>query len=126
MQTFSLLNPGTNPKGANNFNCKVKPGQLPLILLAGTGEDAFKVWADYAPRFAQLGYCVFTPNLNTATFSESQTYTGDIIGSAEAFSKFVQLVLRATGAPRWTSSATPRVRADYPSPTSSGLTATNT
>lgn len=99
-QTFSLLHPGTNPKGANNFNCKVKPGQLPLILLAGTGEDAFKVWADYAPRFAQLGYCVFAPNLNTATFSDALTYTGDIIGSAEAFGNFVQLVLRTTGAPK--------------------------
>ncbi|MFY9190443.1 MAG: alpha/beta fold hydrolase [Lawsonella sp.] len=97
-QTFSLKNPGTNPKGANDFNCKPKPGQLPLILLSGTGEDAFKVWADYSPRFKELGYCVFAPNLNTASFSESQTYTGDIIGSAEAFGKFVQMVLKATGA----------------------------
>lgn len=99
-QSFSLKNPGTNPKGANDFKCKPKPGQLPLILLSGTGEDAFKVWADWSPRFKAAGYCVFAPNLNTATFNDSFTYTGDIIGSAEAFGKFVQLVLRATGAPK--------------------------
>lgn len=95
---YSIFNPGTNPQGANDFSCTPKPGQLPLILLAGTGEDAYKVWGEWAPKFKALGYCVFTPNLNNADGAESQVFTGDIIGSAEAFATYVQMVLKATGA----------------------------
>ena len=61
---YALAHPGTNPQGANNFSCKPREGQNPVVLLPGTNSDAYASWSMYAPKLTKLGYCVFSPNFN--------------------------------------------------------------
>ena len=46
---YALAHPGTNPQGANNFSCKPREGQNPVVLLPGTNSDAYASWSMYAP-----------------------------------------------------------------------------
>lgn len=97
---YALAHPGTNPQGANNFSCKPREGQNPVVLLPGTNSDAYASWSMYAPKLTKLGYCVFSPNFNGLKLLPSFAYTGDIRVSAKAVSGFVDRVLTATESKR--------------------------
>ncbi|MFT3716324.1 MAG: alpha/beta fold hydrolase [Gordonia sp. (in: high G+C Gram-positive bacteria)] len=55
------------PQGANDFHCKPKAGQNPVVLVHGTYENAYNSWANFAPALKKAGYCVFTPDYGKAT-----------------------------------------------------------
>ena len=44
---YSTAHPGTNPPGANDFSCKPRKGQNPVVLLPGTNSDAYASWSMY-------------------------------------------------------------------------------
>lgn len=99
---------GTQPRGSNDFGCRPKAGQSPIVLVPGTGEDAFATWSFYSPHLAAAGYCVFTFNYNpsvnavTGETNDSQPFSGDIRQSAAFLGTFVDRVLASTGANRVT------------------------
>ena len=105
---YDHKNPGRTPEGANNFNCKPKvKGALPIVLVPGTGESAYATWAYYAPELTRRGYCVYTFNYGPALatvgnkFAQaSLPFEGDLHASAKALGKFVNMVLKRTGAPK--------------------------
>ncbi|WCC79480.1 alpha/beta fold hydrolase [Cutibacterium equinum] len=94
---YSLAHPGTNPQGANDFGCKPREGDNPVVLLPGTNSDAYASWSMYSPKLTKLGYCVFSPNFNGLKALPNFAYTGDIRVSAKAVAGFVDRILEATG-----------------------------
>ncbi|MDY5584251.1 MAG: alpha/beta fold hydrolase [Arcanobacterium sp.] len=99
-QTLANQKPGLNPLGANNFSCKPKPGQNPIILIPGTSGTAYGTWAFMAPHLTQAGFCVYSFNYNVAMNPrrEAMAFTGDIRQSAAFLAGFVDRVRAATGA----------------------------
>ena len=95
---YSTAHPGTNPPGANDFSCKPKKGQNPVVLLPGTNSDAYASWSMYTPQLRARGFCAFTANFNGLPWLSSFAYTGDIRTTAKATSIFIDRVLRETGA----------------------------
>ena len=59
-RSYSEKHLGVAPRGVNDFSCKVKPGDRPVILIPGTGGNAFATWSFYGPHLAHEGYCVYT------------------------------------------------------------------
>ncbi len=94
------ITPGMWPRGANDFSCKPKKGQNPIVLIPGTIEDAFSAWSFYSPHLRNAGYCVYTFNYNPSTnpTNDSTSFAGDIRQSAAFMAGFVDRVLKATGA----------------------------
>lgn len=107
-RTYATAHLGSTPGGANDFSCRPKAGQRPIVLIPGTGEDAFSTWAMYAPQLAASGYCVFTFNYNpqisalTGKTMDDWPFTGDIRSSAAFMAGFVDRVLAATGSDKVT------------------------
>ncbi|MEA5649719.1 triacylglycerol lipase, partial [Cutibacterium granulosum] len=96
--SYATSHPGTNPPGANNFSCKPKKGQNPVVLLPGTNSDGYVSWSMYTPQLRARGYCPFVANFNGLPWLSSFAYTGDIRTTAKATSIFIDRVLRETGA----------------------------
>lgn len=98
----SQLYPGSKPQGVNDFTCKPAPGTRPVVLVPGTGEDAFATWSMYGPRLKQAGLCVYTFNYNAMTgpLQEAKPFSGHIRSSAAFMAGFVDKVLASTGADR--------------------------
>lgn len=105
---YATKNWGATPRGANNFSCKPKPGQFPVVLIPGTGNDAFTAWSFYSPRLSAAGFCVFTFNYNpavdpkTGATLDDLSFSGDINASAAFLGTFVDKVLAATGSSKVT------------------------
>ncbi|GEE01409.1 lipase [Gordonia spumicola] len=59
---YAQVHPNSAPPGANDFGCKPKAGENPVVLVHGTYEDAYDNWAAVAPELAASGRCVFAPN----------------------------------------------------------------
>ncbi|MCI6574037.1 MAG: alpha/beta fold hydrolase [Actinomycetaceae bacterium] len=98
-QIVSGRTAGLNPLGANDFDCKPNAGTNPVVLIPGTGNDAYTAWAFFSPRLKQAGYCVYTFNYNPSTNPQKDTasFMGDIRQSAAFMAGFVDRVLAATG-----------------------------
>ncbi len=106
-RAYAGVNWGATPAGANDFSCKPKAGQSPIVLVPGTGEDAFATWSFYAPQLASLGYCVYTFNYNPSLSMsgrphDDQPFSGEIRSSAAFLATFVDRVLASTGAEKVT------------------------
>ncbi|WP_130866020.1 esterase/lipase family protein [Acidipropionibacterium timonense] len=100
--SYSHQHPGANPRGANDFTCRPTPGTRPVVLVPGTGEDAFATWSYYAPMLHDAGLCVFTFNYNIMTSPDREwaATTGDIRSTAAFLAHFVDKVRTATGSDR--------------------------
>ncbi|MBM7825746.1 triacylglycerol esterase/lipase EstA (alpha/beta hydrolase family) [Arcanobacterium pluranimalium] len=98
-QMISKQTPGLNPLGANDFTCKPTPGTNPVLLIPGTGNDAYTAWAFFSPRLKQAGYCVYTFNYNPSTNPQNDvaSFMGDIKQSAAFMAGFIDRVLASTG-----------------------------
>ena len=98
-RSYSEKHLGVAPRGVNDFSCKVKPGDRPVILIPGTGGNAFATWSFYGPHLAHEGYCVytFTTNVPVGILDEGWGFTGDVRASAQALGVFVDRVRKATG-----------------------------
>lgn len=103
---YSVVNPTVAPPGANDFRCKPKEGQNPVILLHGTFENGYNSWASFSPALKKAGYCVFAPYYGRTSFLDrggmgvilpSITGTGDIARSATQVGKYIERVRKATG-----------------------------
>ncbi|ALG86977.1 esterase/lipase family protein [Gordonia phthalatica] len=101
------LNPRIAPSGANDWNCKPKSGQNPVVLLHGTWENAYDNWAALAPVLKKAGYCVFAPNygrtdlLDVGGLGTVLPNTGgvaEVSRSAEQIAPYISKVLAETGA----------------------------
>ncbi|KAF9161665.1 hypothetical protein DFQ26_004338 [Actinomortierella ambigua] len=89
---------GQNPRW-NNFECKPTAAHPnPLVLLHGLGSEGTEHWSVFAPRFAALGYCVFSPTYGSL---HGQTFVNgiDLIeNSGHQLSEYIDRVLASTGA----------------------------
>ncbi|MCX6470138.1 MAG: alpha/beta fold hydrolase [Corynebacteriales bacterium] len=104
---YAILNPNAAPPGANDFGCKPKSGQRPVVLLHGTWENAYDNFARISPDLKAAGYCTFTFNYGKLNITNGggvislipgANGTGDIPTSAGQVATFVNRVLAATGA----------------------------
>lgn len=104
---YAILNPNAAPPGANDFSCKPKAGQRPVVLLHGTWENAYDNFARISPDLKAAGYCTFTFNYGKLNITNGggvislipgTNGTGDIPTSAGQVASFVDRVLAATGA----------------------------
>lgn len=100
---YSWLHPGAAVPGTN-VQCTPQPGQIPVVLIPGTGEDAYATWAGLAQQLHDEGLCVYTFNHNPAVIHgrpiEPLAFSGDIRESAAMLAEVVQSVLAETGAHR--------------------------
>lgn len=95
----SILNPGKNPAGANDWTCKPsKKHPNPVVLVHGTWENAYDNWNGLSPIIKDKGYCVYALNYGNTTGIAFLNGTGDMIASAKELSPFVDKVLAQTGA----------------------------
>lgn len=107
-RSYAAKHWGATPRGANNFSCKPKPDQFPVVLIPGTGNDAFTAWSFYSPQLTASGFCVFTFNYNpavnpkTGQTKDDLSFSGDINASAAFLGTFVDKVLAATGSSKVT------------------------
>ena len=84
--------PGTPPPGANDFSCKPTKGHTrPVVLVHGTFGDMTVSWNKLSPELAGRGYCVFALDYGGRGL-------GPIEQSAAELGRFIDRVLRATGA----------------------------
>lgn len=106
---FSQLNPQAAPVGANDFGCKPKNGQNPVVLLHGTYQNAYNDWSGLAPVLKKAGYCVFTPNYGRTDLQDRAGAlallpavhgVADIRRSARQVGAYIDRVRVATGAPQ--------------------------
>lgn len=106
-RAFSGMHWGATPYGANDFSCRPAAARSPIVLVPGTGEDAFATWSFYSPQLASLGYCVYTFNYNPSVdmlgkTNDDQPFSGEIRASAAYLAGFVDRVRAATGADKVT------------------------
>nr|WP_249361799.1 alpha/beta fold hydrolase [Gordonia araii] len=103
---YSVVHPNVAPQGANDFRCKPKDGQNPVVLLHGTFENGYNTWASFSPALKRAGYCVFAPYYGRTDFLDqggmgvvlpSITGTGDIARSATQVGRYIDRVRKATG-----------------------------
>ncbi|WP_158847881.1 esterase/lipase family protein [Saccharothrix deserti] len=97
-QFYSWWHPTASPAGANDWACRTTPRHpRPVVLVLGTGSNAYYEWARMAPVLRGEGYCVFAPNVGGRPGSPVQA-VGPIAETARQFAVFVDRVLAATGA----------------------------
>ncbi|MFJ7071716.1 esterase/lipase family protein [Streptomyces sp. NPDC098781] len=93
-----LLHPDASPAGANDWSCKpTRRHPRPVVLLHGSAANRFNNWSMLSPWLKRQGYCVFAPNYGGAPGSPFQA-TGPIARSAQQVARYVDRVLKATGA----------------------------
>ncbi|GAA4753218.1 esterase/lipase family protein [Gordonia alkaliphila] len=104
---YSQVHPLAAPPGANDWNCKPKPGHNPVVLLHGTWENAYDNWAAFAPALKKAGYCVFAPNYGRTdlldvgglgTVLPGTNGVAEVSRSAEQIDPYITKVLAKTGA----------------------------
>ncbi|MGW0037461.1 esterase/lipase family protein [Gordonia sp. NPDC003376] len=99
---YANAHEGANPQGANLRYCHEQE-RNPIVLVPGTGEDAYTAWAAMSPRLVDEGYCVYTFNANPTTVNgravDQMAFTGDVRASARDLARFVDHVLAVTGRP---------------------------
>ncbi|GED99734.1 hypothetical protein nbrc107696_01810 [Gordonia spumicola] len=104
---YSQVHPRVAPPGADDWSCKPKAGQNPVVLLHGTWENAYDNWAAFAPALKKAGYCVFTPNYGRTdlldigglgTILPGSNGVAKVSRSAEQIDPYITKVLSATGA----------------------------
>ena len=106
-----LRNPNLAPPGSNDWTCKPKPGQSPVVLVHGTWLNAYTSWSMLSPSLRRAGYCVFVLNYGITDITKGGGGlsaipgfygTGDIPTSAKQLKIFVDKVRAATGSPKVT------------------------
>ncbi|GAA1907118.1 esterase/lipase family protein [Williamsia serinedens] len=104
---YSAFHPDAAPPGANNYSCKPKSGQRPVVLVHGTWESAYDNFAMMSPDLTTAGFCVYTFNYGKLNITNGggvislipgANGTGDIPTSAGQLAAFVDKVLARTGA----------------------------
>ena len=98
-ELMSLQQPGTQPLGSNDPSCRPSASRpYPIVLVPGTIQTSYAVYARMAPALIADGACVYT-------FSTGYQYSGlplAQVGSPHEFvatlSRFVDAVLEHTGA----------------------------
>ncbi|MFE6618200.1 esterase/lipase family protein [Streptomyces sp. NPDC008086] len=92
------LQPDAPPPGANDWTCRPTAAHpRPVVLLHATLTNAHMNWGMLSPRLKDEGYCVFAPNYGGKPGVPFKA-TGHIPDSAREVSRFVDRVLKATGA----------------------------
>ncbi|WP_068268884.1 esterase/lipase family protein [Aldersonia kunmingensis] len=94
---YAATHPDTAPPGANDFACRSRPGQLPVILAHGTDTTAYTDWAGLSPKLKAAGYCVFALNYGGKAGADHYG-TEEMSESAVQLRDFVSKVRSATGA----------------------------
>ena len=79
------------PAGANDYRCRPKRRQRPVILVHGTFGDQKSLLDPLSTALVDAGYCVFS-------FDYGNRATGPIEDSAQQLKRYTGRVLRATGA----------------------------
>ena len=69
-----MAKPGLVPPAPTTSGAP-RDGELPVILIPGTGEDAYAKWAGLASRLARAGLCAYTFTDNPLVVDE-----GDLLG----------------------------------------------
>ncbi|MFT3716882.1 MAG: alpha/beta fold hydrolase [Gordonia sp. (in: high G+C Gram-positive bacteria)] len=104
---YGQVYPNAAPPGANDWNCKPKAGQNPVVLLHGTWENAYDNWAAFAPALKKAGYCVYTPNYGRTdlldigglgTILPGTNGVAKVSRSAQQIKPYIDKVLKKTGA----------------------------
>lgn len=99
---YAQQKPGTAPLGVNDLSCSPQRGENPVILIPGTGEDAYATWAFYGPALQSEGICAYTFNHNPPSIEghtlEWAAFSGDIRDSAHMLDSVVRRILDATDA----------------------------
>ena len=104
---YSATHPDVAPPGANNYNCKVRQGDRPVILVHGTWESAYDNFAMISPELTSAGYCTYTFNYGITNIQSGggvislipgANGTGDIPRSGGQLQTFIDSVLSKTGA----------------------------
>ncbi|MDN5893212.1 MAG: lipase family protein [Nocardioides sp.] len=94
-----LLNPGSAPPGANNWDCKPSASHpRPVILLHGFFANMTDSWTTVSPLLARKGYCVFALTYGKHPVDPTGTRGGlDYIeNSSKELKAFTRRVLEAT------------------------------
>ncbi|EGD55048.1 esterase/lipase family protein [Gordonia neofelifaecis] len=104
---YAQLHPDQAPPGADDFGCRPKPGQNPVVLVHGTYENGYDNWAGLSPVLAKAGYCVFAPSYGrtdvfdqggVATLLPAANGVAGIARSAAQLGHYIDRVRTATGA----------------------------
>lgn len=104
---YSLTHPNVAPPGANDYSCKPKQGQRPVVLVHGTWESAYDNFAMISPELTRAGFCTYTFNYGITeplagggaiALIPGANGTGDIPRSAGQLQTFVDSVRYRTGA----------------------------
>jgi pimeloyl-ACP methyl ester carboxylesterase len=86
--------------GANNWSCTPSAEHpTPVVLVHATFVNLGTNWVDLSPRLANAGYCVYAFNYGMVSYSADRIGgLDDIADSAHTLKRFVDQVLRRTGA----------------------------
>ncbi|MFD7391602.1 esterase/lipase family protein [Streptomyces sp. NPDC059852] len=95
---YGLVHPEAAPAGADDWTCRPsRTHPRPVVLLHGSAANAYNNWSMLAPYLKSLGYCVFAPNYG-GTPGNPFKATGPVPTSARQIARYVDRVLKATGA----------------------------
>ena len=93
---YSAHHMAPSPAGANNFRCRPRAGQNPVVLIPGTATNAYSSWSMMSEELTRRGYCTYTFNLNGVPHSSFISLTGDMRESAKGLGAFIAMVLTRT------------------------------
>ncbi|MFE5189694.1 esterase/lipase family protein [Streptomyces sp. NPDC056628] len=95
---YGLVHPEAAPAGADDWSCRPSRAHpRPVVLLHGSAANAYNNWSMLSPYLKSLGYCVFAPNYG-GTPGNPFKATGPVPKSARQIARYVNRVLKATGA----------------------------
>lgn len=91
--------PTASPPGADDPDCKPSGEHpRPVVLVHGTFNNRASTWNALSPLLKNEGYCVFSLNFGAKRKGSAVGATESIDASARQLARFVDAVLRLTGA----------------------------
>jgi triacylglycerol esterase/lipase EstA (alpha/beta hydrolase family) len=98
-QAISLVNPQTQPLGANDPNCRpTEDRPYPIVLVPGLIQSSYSVFSRMAPALIADGACVYTFTTGYQYPGIPAAQMGSPFEFVDTLSRFVDAVLEMTGA----------------------------
>ncbi|MGO1166033.1 MAG: esterase/lipase family protein, partial [Janibacter sp.] len=99
---YALAHPDAEPMGVNDWDCAVKEGTQPVVLVHGTYANQYDSFARMAPDLTSAGHCVYSFNYGVDGTDAAAQIPGvygttGLSGNGDELAAFADTVRERTG-----------------------------